>query len=51
MSTGKNARRRMYAFVAAIFAAGILIAGTYITMAKPGESTDKPVSEVVNPDS
>ncbi|MDM9628477.1 hypothetical protein QTL95_21505 [Rhizobium sp. S152] len=49
MSTGNNARHRMYAFVAAIFAAGIVIAGTYVIMAKPGESADKPVSEVVNP--
>lgn len=51
MSTGDNARRRMYAFVAVIFAAGIVIAGAYVILAKPGESADKSVSEVVNPNS
>jgi len=49
MSTGNKARHRMFGFVAIIFAAGIVIAGGYIILAKPGESTDKPVSEVVNP--
>ncbi len=49
MSTDSNAPRRMYAFVAAMFAAGIVIAGAYVVMAKPGESADKPVSDVVNP--
>jgi hypothetical protein len=39
----------MYAFVAPIFAAGVLIAGAYVIIAKPGESADKPVSEVANP--
>ena len=49
MSTDSNAPRRMYAFVAAMFTAGIVIAGAYVVMAKPGESADKPVSDVVNP--
>lgn len=51
MSTHSKARHRMYAFVAIIFAAGLLIAGSYIILAKPGESADKPVTEVVNPNS
>jgi hypothetical protein len=44
-------RRRMYMFVAVIFAAGVAIAASYIITAKPGESNDKAVSEVVDPNS
>lgn len=51
MSTGNNARHRMYAFVAVIFSIAIVIAGAYVLLAKPGESAEKPVSEVVNPNS
>lgn len=51
MSTDAKPRRRMYAFVAVIFAVGVVIAGAYVITAKPGESDDKPVSEVVDPNS
>lgn len=49
MSSGSKARHGMYAFVAVIFGIGLLIAGAYVVIAKPGETADKPVSEVVNP--
>ena len=51
MSTSSKARNRMYAFVAVIFAVGVVIAGSYVIIAKPGESDDKPVTDVVNPNS
>jgi hypothetical protein len=49
MSSGNKARSGIYTFVAAIFCIGALLAGAYVFIAKPGESVDKPVSEVVNP--
>jgi hypothetical protein len=49
MSSGDKARSGMYTFVAAIFCIGVLVAGAYVFIAKPGEILDKPVSEVVNP--
>jgi hypothetical protein len=49
MSSGDKARSGMYTFVAGIFCIGVLVAGAYVFIAKPGESVDKPVSEVVNP--
>ncbi|MFK0333030.1 hypothetical protein ACIQUB_18105 [Rhizobium sp. NPDC090275] len=49
MSNANKVRQRMYTFVAVIFAVGVVIAGSYLIMAKPGESDDKPVAEVINP--
>jgi hypothetical protein len=49
MSAGNKARSGMYTFVAAIFCVVVLVAGAYVFIAKPGESVDKPLSEVVNP--
>lgn len=49
MSTGSQARSRMYIFVAAIFALGSMLVGYYIFFQTPGEINDAPASEVVNP--
>jgi hypothetical protein len=49
MTTGSKARAGMYVFVGVIFAVGVMVAGTYVFVAKPGETQDKPVSDVVNP--
>lgn len=37
--------------VSVIFTAGIVIAGTYLILASPGEHDDKPVWEVLDPNS
>lgn len=50
MSTGSNARSRMYLFVTALFV-GLMLAGYYMFVKTPGEVQDAPTSEVVNPNS
>jgi len=47
LSTDSKARYRMYSFVVVIFVVGLMIAGAYLFIAKPGESEDKPVTDVV----
>ncbi len=51
MSTGSNARSRMYLFVTALFVVGLMLAGYYMFVKTPGEVQDSPTSEVVNPNS
>ena len=49
MSSGSQARSRMYIFVAVIFVLGLMLAGYYTFFQTPGEINDAPASEVVNP--
>lgn len=49
MSTGSQARSRMYLFVGIIFVLGLILAGYYTVFLTPGEINDAPASEVVNP--
>lgn len=51
MSTGSNARSRMYLFVTALFVVGLMLAGYYMFVKTPGEVQDSPTSKVVNPNS
>lgn len=49
MSAGSKARRGMFTFVGVIFVLGLVIAGAYVFVLKPGETANQPASEVVNP--
>ncbi|WJH38484.1 hypothetical protein N7E02_07670 (plasmid) [Aliirhizobium terrae] len=49
MSTGSKARSGMYTNVAAILVIGLVIAGVYTFVLKPGETRDAPAVEAVNP--
>lgn len=49
MSSGSQARSRMYIFVVAIFVLGLMLAGYYTFFETPGEISDAPASEIVNP--
>lgn len=49
MSSGSQARSRMYIFVVAIFVLGLMLAGYYAFFETPGEINDAPASEIVNP--
>jgi hypothetical protein len=49
MSTGSKARFGMYTYVAAILVIGLIIAGAYTFVLKPGETSDQPAVEAINP--
>jgi len=49
MNTDKKARRGMTTYVAVIFVLGLIIAGAYVLVLKPGETSDQPAIEAVNP--
>lgn len=50
MSTGGKARFGMYTYVAAILVIGLIIAGAYTFVLKPGETREQPAVEAINPD-